>query len=207
MSSSEILSSVNKYYSGRVKEFGATPRGVDWNSSESQVLRFDRLLAVVDSSEPFSIIDYGCGYGALVDHLEMQGRTFEYRGFDISESMIESAKAQHGARKYCEFVSDLSRLRPADYAVASGIFNVRLQTPDDAWLKYMLETIDTMARLSTRGFAFNVLTLYSDPEKRRPDLYYADPLFLFDHCKRNISRFVSLLHDYPLYEFTLLVRK
>jgi hypothetical protein len=51
------------------------------------------------------------------------------------------------------------------------------------------------------------LTSYSDPDKRRPDLYYADPLALFDHCKRTYSRFVSLIHDYPLYEFTLLVRR
>jgi hypothetical protein len=41
----------------------------------------------------------------------------------------------------------------------------------------------------------------------RPDLYYADPLFLFDYCKTKFSTLVSLIHDYPLYEFTILVRK
>ena len=56
------------------------------------------------------------------------------------------------------------------------------------------------------GFGFNVLTLYSDADKRRADLYYADPLELFTHCRLTFSRFVTLLHDYPLYEFTLLVR-
>ena len=35
----------------------------------------------------------------------------------------------------------------------------------------------------------------------------ADPAFFFDWCKRNFSRHVSLLHDYGLYEFTLLTRK
>jgi hypothetical protein len=29
----------------------------------------------------------------------------------------------------------------------------------------------------------------------------------FDHCKRNFSRQVALLHDYGLWEFTILVRK
>jgi hypothetical protein len=51
-----------------------------------------------------------------------------------------------------------------------------------------------------------VLSLYSDPERRRPDLFYADPLFLFDYCKTRFSKAVALLHDYPLYEFTVLVR-
>ncbi len=53
---------------------------------------------------------------------------------------------------------------------------------------------------------FNCLTSYSDPEKKRDELYYADPCALFDMCKRRYSRQVALLHDYGLYEFTILVR-
>ena len=46
MSSSGVLAEVRNYYSGRLQEHGPTPRGVDWNSVESQVLRFDQLLKV-----------------------------------------------------------------------------------------------------------------------------------------------------------------
>ncbi|RYZ15439.1 MAG: hypothetical protein EOO70_06815 [Myxococcaceae bacterium] len=60
---------------------------------------------------------------------------------------------------------------------------------------------------SRKGFAFNCLTSYSDPPFMRDYLHYADPCFYFDLCKRTYSRQVSLLHDYGLYEFTLLVRK
>ena len=67
-------------------------------------------------------------------------------------------------------------------------------------------SIADLAALGRRGFAFNALTRYSDADRRRPDLYYADPLELFDRCKRTYSRFVALLHDYPLYEFTIVVR-
>ena len=41
----------------------------------------------------------------------------------------------------------------------------------------------------------------------RADLYYADPCFLFDYCKRNFAKDVAILHDYSLYDFTLIVRK
>jgi hypothetical protein len=41
----------------------------------------------------------------------------------------------------------------------------------------------------------------------RDDLYYADPLFLFDYCKRNFAKNVALLHDYRIYDFTIIVRK
>jgi hypothetical protein len=98
-------------------------------------------------------------------------------------------------------------VRAADYAVASGVFNVKQGAAEDAWQAYVWETIDHLAALATRGFAFNALSLYSDADKRRPDLFYADPLDCFDRCKRSYSRYVTLLHDYPLYEFTILVRR
>ncbi len=95
----------------------------------------------------------------------------------------------------------------ADYSVASGIFNVRMDRSDSEWLAYLENTLDILDRTSRLGFAFNCLTSYSDEDKKREDLYYADPCRLFDLCKRRYSRHVALLHDYGLYEFTLLVRK
>ena len=52
-----------------------------------------------------------------------------------------------------------------------------------------------------------MLSTYSDPDKRRDDLFYADPGSFFDLCKQRFSPRVALLHDYPLYEFTVIVRK
>jgi len=47
--------------------------------------------------------------------------------------------------------------------VASGVFNVKLKADVKVWDDYMAKTIETMASLATRGFAFNALTSYSDP--------------------------------------------
>lgn len=203
----QILSAVEQYYTERVRSHGPTARGVDWNSAASQRLRFDQLLRVCDGSGPWSIVDYGCGYGALVDHLVERGAAFSYRGFDISAEMIRLARDQHREVARATFVADEGRLEPADYALASGIFNVRLDRPEAEWSRYILHTLDRLDTLGQRGFAFNALTSYSDPERMRPDLHYADPLWLFDRCKRRYSKQVALLHDYPLYEFTILVRK
>jgi SAM-dependent methyltransferase len=207
MSRREILSKVGSYYTSALGRHGATPRGVDWNSEESQRLRFDQLAKIWEGreGEAVSLIDYGCGYGALVPYLRERGLIFSYTGFDISPEMVAAARQLHGGTD-ATFVSDESEVPTAEYAVASGIFNVKLDTPEETWREYVLETLDRLARLVSRGFAYNVLSLYSDPEHRRPDLFYADPLFLFDHCKTRFSKAVALLHDYPLYEFTLLVR-
>lgn len=209
----EILGPVEAYYSAKIREHGPTARGVDWNSPESQALRFEELLRVCGGAAPLSINDYGCGYGALYDYLAGRGQEFTYCGFDISPAMIAAARQAHddcatgSPQGNCAFVTEERLLPRAGYTVASGIFNVRLQAGEQEWLEYVLDTLGRMAGLSERGFAFNVLTKYSDPERMRPDLYYADPLFLFDYCKRHLSRYVALLHDYPLYEFTILVRK
>jgi SAM-dependent methyltransferase len=202
-----ILETVAHYYADKLRRFGATAHGVDWNSTDSQVLRFDRLLQVLEDDDDASLNDYGCGYGALADHLATTGRHLQYRGFDISEEMIEAAGARHAGRTWCSFTADEQQLPTADYTVASGIFNVKLEHSIEAWREYVMQTLAALDALSQRAFAFNMLSTYSDPQKRRADLFYADPLQLFDSCKRRFSPRVSLLHDYPLYEFTILVRK
>jgi SAM-dependent methyltransferase len=208
MRDASILEDVERYYSGKFAEHGATAQGVDWNSPESQELRFRQLLRVAEPfTDGFSLVDYGCGYGALVGFLDENRLRYSYQGFDVSRSMLEHAGQKYGGRPERQFTSDASALRPADLAIASGIFNVRLSVDDDRWLGYVLETIDRLDELGTRGFAFNMFTSYSDPERMRPELYYGDPRFFFDRCKRDYTRNVALLHDYELYEFTIIARK
>jgi SAM-dependent methyltransferase len=208
MSSNPGLASVADYYSGKVRTHGATPNGVDWNGAEGQQLRFDMLLKVVspEMSAP-KLDDFGCGYGALLDHLQTTGReAWDYCGIDISPSMIEAARDRH-PREADRFVVGERSSRVAEFAVASGIFNVRLDTTLDSWERQIETTLDTLHESTTRGFAFNCLTTYSDPPRRKDYLYYGDPCRYFDLCKRRYSRNIALLHDYGLYEFTLLVRK
>jgi SAM-dependent methyltransferase len=206
VTTSGIGTRVREYYDGKLSAHGATPAGVDWNSRESQELRFAQLARLWENDPGASVLDYGCGYGALATWLRAHGHAGPYVGFDVSANMAEAAGRETAALDGCAFTTARRTLEPADYAVASGIFNVKLETSDADWRAYVLETIDDLASVGRRGWAFNALTLYSDAERRRPDLYYADPLELFDHCTRTFSRYVALLHDYPLYEFTLLVR-
>ena len=201
---SELLAKVESYYSSRFAEHGPSARGVDWNGADSQELRFTKLLEIAQSTSRFSLNDYGCGYGALVEFLTRSGIEARYTGFDLSPAMIEHARASF---PHARFLNDKAELTPAEYTVASGIFNVRLDIPTDAWQEYVLGTLAELDAASRRGFAFNMLTTYSDADRMRDNLYYGDPAFFFDYCKRRYARNVALLHDYGLYEFTVLVRK
>jgi SAM-dependent methyltransferase len=204
----KIEDQIGEYYTDKLEEHGSTHWGVDWNSTESQFLRFEQLLRLHENPQAaFSINDYGCGYGALITYLAGRGYRFKYTGFDIAPSMIEAARSSYADHSNSAFVTDAAELTPADYTVASGIFNVRLDNTDEDWLSYLLDTANRMWEISQRGMAFNCLTSYSDAGYMRDYLYYASPTYLFDYCKTHFSKQVALLHDYGLYEFTILVRR
>lgn len=206
MSKIPNLDHVKSYFDKRIQEHGASPRGSDWNSETSQNTRFDQLLKVVET-QSFSLLDYGCGYGALADYLATKGFDADYYGYDILESAIETARKTHVDKPRRSFFTDKSQLPNCDYTIASGIFNFRGEQSFEDWTEYVLGVLNEFNQRSLRGFSSNFLTKYSDADKMRPDLYYADPLALFDYCKRNFSKNVALLHDYRLYDFTLIVRK
>lgn len=205
--SDPLLADVASYYSGKLAEHGPNARGVDWNGEASQLLRFQQLCKVVEGSDALSLNDLGCGYGALYEFLQHDFPHISYTGIDISESMIHAARERLGDHARARFLVADTPDAIADYGVASGIFNVRMGHSDDAWARYIESTLDLLDRTSRRGFSFNCLTSYSDADRMRSDLYYADPCRLFDLCKRRYSRNVALLHDYGFYEFTMIVRK
>ena len=51
-----------------------------------------------------------------------------------------------------------------DFAVASGIFNVKRESSVADWEKYVLCIIENLDKNTSKGFAFNCLTKYSDAE-------------------------------------------
>lgn len=203
-----LLDEVATYYTEKLAEYGDTPRGVDWNGEESQMVRFEQLCKIIDPKTPnFSLNDLGCGYGALLDYLRDNDAACTYLGVDVSQEMVKAAEQRHDSADQVRFITSAEPDQVADYGVASGIFNVRLGRTDAEWFDYLQASLDVLDRTSNLGFSFNCLTSYSDEEKKRAYLYYADPCRLFNLCKRRYSSQVALLHDYGLYEFTILVRK
>lgn len=206
MSEREILSAVSRYYAGRIAEHGPGPRGVDWNGTESQRLRHAQFSRLIEADGTASILDLGCGYGDFLSYLRERGHAGCYEGWDIAPEMIAAATTVHGTgvdhRWHVGAVPD----EACDYAIASGVLNVKGEVPAQAWEDYTTSVIETLARSGRRGFGFNMLSLSSDPEKRRPALFYADPAAVLRHCLDRYGRHVALLQDYGLWEFTVLVR-
>lgn len=209
MSYDETQKRLKEYFISKLDEFGATPNGVDYNDPEAQVQRFEQVTKIIDPSSPFTVIDYGSGYGALFEFLTRKGWQFEYYGVDLVDRMIIAGRDLYRDYLNAHFTIDENELPKADYLIAGSIFNLKLDESYEHWQEFVSETLIRMNTLCSRGFSFNMLTKYSDTDrmKQRPDLFFGDPLYFFDYCKRNFSRNIALLHDYGLYDFTILIRK
>jgi SAM-dependent methyltransferase len=203
---STILSEVAAYYASKLEAHGSTPQGVDWNGVDSHETRHRQFLRLLDGAVDASIIDLGCGFGDFLRFLRAEGYRGHFTGYDIAPAMIEKARELHGETEDRQWRIGAEPDDAADFATASGIFNVKGDVPNAVWTRYVRQTIDVLAGAGRRGFAFNVLSLSSDPERRRPNLYYADPADMLSHCLSRYGRSVALLQDYGLYEFTLVVR-
>ncbi len=207
---SGVRSKLNQYFTEKLEQFGATAKGVDYNGEAAQQVRFAELAKIIKNpDERFSVLDYGCGYGALFNYLNAFGWQFDYYGVDLIEKMIVAAKETHKDFPNVTFTTDEKELPTVDYLLAGSIFNNKLDVPSADWQGFVIESLHNMNGRCSKGFSFNMLTAYSDQDRmqQRPDLFFGDPLFFFDLCKRNFSRNVALLHDYGLYDFTILVRK
>jgi SAM-dependent methyltransferase len=201
------LSAMVEIMDRRLTEKGVGPEGLYWRDEESMHRRFDQILAVCrHDQDDFGISDLGCGYGALYSRARQLGLPItRYLGYDISARMLDAARTRITSPD-AEFIRGDRLDRPNDYAFGCGIINMLAPgVSEEQWTRHVESIVHNLHAYSLRGFAFNSLTTYVD--YRQPGLYYGDPLYFFDFCKRQIARRVSLLHDADNWEWTIYVRK
>lgn len=203
------LKEIQKLYTQNINEMGVISKAVGWKTDECQRLRFNKLATVLAEGEKsITINDYGCGYGAMLKYFieDRQLPVSLYNGYDISPEMLSAASRELKAYNVqLNLIESSTITTEADYSFISGTFNVRFDAPCELWERFIRDKLHEMYQCSHKGFSFNLLTSYVDFEE--PHLYYGDPCYWFDYCKRTFSKQVALLHDYPLWEWTMIIKK
>lgn len=200
-----VFLGVEGYYTGKVKEHGATPLGVDWTCQATQWLRFVQLLKLCSFDTAVALNDLGCGYGELAVFLRQRhpAARVDYLGIDLSPVMVQRARRRHRGDPATRFAIGRTCRRLADYSVASGIMNVMLGFSVAVWEAYVRGILLDMHRSSLRGFAVNFCE--SRRADLRPDeLYCSAPDPWVRHCEAELGCSVEIVRDYGLREFTLL---
>jgi len=201
-----ITSKVKSYYQSKINEFGSTPLGVDWSSESSQNLRFEKLLKYIPLNENDSILDFGCGYGALLDYLKYRKMLPNYTGLDLVSEMLEVA-ASRNPEVALNFISELPPDRNWDYITMSGVFNVKGDTKIDEWEVYLTETLNSVMQLANKGISFNLLTSLNDLNRRKDHLYYCNPKEIALKINLESPFTLTIDHSYELWEFTVTILK
>jgi SAM-dependent methyltransferase len=201
----DILAPVAVAYDKRLGQWGARARGVFWRNEEGQRLRFEVLSrALQDEPGPVTINDLGCGYGAffdfLKDHPALRGGRFH--GYDISEAMIRKAQERIDDPR-ATFTQGLIANEIADYSFASGTYNLCLDTDVDRWIRYVKASLTHLWTMTRKVVAFNML---AGLNYKRDGLYYAEAKGYLAFC-RTLSPDVTFIDDYPLKEWTIVVRR
>lgn len=204
-----LHSRVAQYYAGKIAKHGPVPFGVDWSCAPTQELRFVQLLKVCDFGCAFSLNDLGCGYGALRCFMRRRwpAAQVDYLGIDMVPAMIDAARRLERDSDGARFVVGSTCERLADYSVASGIFNVKLDRPLEEWIGFVRATLGDLCAASRRGFAVNFLACLDPGVDAIPELYRTAPGAWADYCEEELGTRVEVLAKYGMREFTLLARK
>ena len=196
----EDKSRIIRYYEGCLKSHDDEAKMVGWRSKRRQDLRF-RVLSQIDDLNHNSVLDLGCGLGALGEFFQKQEIQVDYTGYEICSRMVNMAK---NLRPYLR-IKELDILEDDvqerfDWILSSGVFNLRLND-NRAFLEKMLARSFEICEL---GVGVNMLSTYVDYQD--VELYYARPEEVFAFAK-TITRRVALRYDYMPYEFTLYLYK
>jgi len=185
-------------YESRYIEMGYDVKTLGWRTVESQLLRFKVLSEIGDLSDT-SVCDIGCGFGDFYPYLLQRFRKVDYTGVDLGENLIEEAGRRYPEARF--LVCDILQAplhQTFDYVVCSGALNYRIEDNKS----YILEMLKMMFKLSTCGVAVNFLSSYVDYETEKN--YHLPPEAAFEMGQK-LSRYVTIRHDYPLYEYTLYI--
>ncbi|MBN2057872.1 MAG: class I SAM-dependent methyltransferase [Candidatus Saganbacteria bacterium] len=207
-----------EYFEGLLAKHGENFLALDWNSNESQKLRyqvFREIFIYAQKAANISVLDVGCGFGDLYGFFKsekMLGRQkIRYTGYDISEKLLEVARKKYPeARFELKDILEDRHVPKFDYILASGIFNIRT-TDSGSHIEFVKAMLLRMSDLAKHGVAANFLSEGALPISVPEDVnsgryYYFKPEEIMSFCRFISSRFI-IRHDYHPGDFTVYLLK
>jgi SAM-dependent methyltransferase len=196
------ITRVAELYNNRFEEYGRNIKTVGWGSEKDQRLRFEMLFRNIEPKGKI-ILDVGCGLGDLIPFLnEKTGGDYTYIGIDIAEKLIMDARKIYASNNRLFYVGDIFSITETDIDIA--VLSGALSFKSEGIETYAKNTILKMYSLSKEAASLNFLSKYVDFELEKNHHYEPEKVFSW---AKSITRRVNLIHDYPLYEFTVQLFK
>ncbi len=197
---------LKKHYAQTFQEHGASSKGVDWKSPEAATIRHNLLLNLLDTEQDqYSVLDVGCGYGALLDIFKEKNIPVNYTGIDFVPDMIKEAQLRHSDHTFFsgDFL-DWKAPQKYDYVFANGLFTQKLGASDQELEIFLKEVIKKMFAVCNKGISFNLLTDRVD--FKASENFYRSPEKTFSESLA-LSRKCRIDHVSPFFEYFVYLYK
>lgn len=192
---------LTELYENRLLEHGLDAKTVGWGSRSDQSMRFEVLCRGLDLRGK-RVLDIGCGLGDFVPWAEEKyGADFDYLGVDLSRGLIIAAQERFTRPRRQFLVGTLTpdrKIGEFDITVLSGALTFKTKN-NIATMRTILSRAWDHSR---EAMCCNFMSSYVDSQTRKNFHYSPEKLFSF---AKTLSRFVTVHHDYDLWEFTLQV--
>jgi len=215
----KITQLLKDYHRKVFSEHGATAKGVDWNDEFEVLLRYDKMLKVVemdfyDGPDKPSLLDVGCGWGGMEKRALDLVMPVDITGIDVVEEMILHARREFpGFTFETADVFAMEETEAYDFVVCNAILTQKHDVSIPEMERFAKHLIAKMFSLCRYGIAFNMMS--TRVNYTVGNLFYQNPLELFTWLLNEISPRVILDHGYSslasgrgkYYDFTVYVYK
>lgn len=195
---------ISAYYKDKMKDSEPDYRVHGWESEEAVRERYEVLFRAVDLNGK-SLLDAGCGTGALLDEIRNRKIRCCYLGIDILPEMVTMARKRRPDGSF--LCLDLSEENPFDrncfdVVYASGMFN--LNTGDNEAL--LAQLLPVFTDIASECVVFNLL--HERSQNREETYFYSSPRAV-EHLLRRARirpRSVDFIDGYRQNDFSVVLR-
>jgi trans-aconitate methyltransferase len=192
------LASQERMYADFLREFGPTAAAVG-ASERSAAMRHELIARMIRWYAPLArtLLDVGCGYGALHTFLSVRNQPLVYTGVDTCEELVAAARGRGLVARRQDF-RDLTDSDRADVVVANGVLNFRLDEGD-----LMPALIERCYALCDRMAVVTMLSGYARQPHRAENRYY-DPAEVCGWVRQVCQNFV-VDHSYLPHDLAVVM--
>src|SRR3990172_1156957 len=142
-------------YECKLAAHGYSPESLCCGKGGRSEIRFGVMAQPILEQPDSSVLDIGCGFADLYDHLQARGWHGKYTGLDLVPGLLAVGQERHpGADlRLVSGIADLDHVEPHDFVIAVSTMNFRLQ--DGANESYIKAFVTRMFHLAREACMFD----------------------------------------------------
>ncbi len=196
------------HYKKLFDKYKGTPMAVSSESEAHKSLRFTKISQIFLNENKIQVHDVGMGLGDYYEYLKktFPNKIIEYSGSEIVEEYFSETKTKFPESEfYLRDIAEKPGEEKYDYVILSGVFHQRRDSTIGEWENFAQNIIRNSFKMCNKGIAFNFISPFVD--FYQTEVYYCNLPKLINFINDDLSRFFTLNHNYPLFEFTMFVYK